>query len=251
MKGRTATVNAPPVSARARILAASARVSGHPLRELFVRVDGAGAIARSVQQRQQPAEGGLIVRQQVEGAAGPGGRLGHPAFALAPLDQETGRRGRGAPQRLPPAIEPLLEIGRGALHVQPVEEGAAIQGERALRVTGLQGMLQIDGVAAQCALRHRDLLVAARLQDLGSEPLAEKVERAAEGGPRVLLVEVGPEEGEERVAPVESAGRVGGEIGEDREALRLAQYRAGLHVVRGAEVYGAEGAELDHRRGER
>ena len=135
--------------------------------------------------------------------------------------------------------------------MQPVEEGAAIQGERALRVTALQGTLQIDGVAAQCALRYRDLLVAARRQDLGSEPLAEKVERAAEGGPRVLRVEVGPEEGEESVAPVESAGRVGGEIGEDREPLRLAQYRAGLHVVRGAEVHGAEGAELDHGRGER
>ena len=61
------------------------------------------------------------------------------------------------------------------------------------------------------------------------------------------LVEVGPEEGEEGVAPVEAAGRVGGEVGEEAQPLRLLEHGQQLPAFRGPEVQHAESKQLDHR----
>jgi hypothetical protein len=74
------------------------------------------------------------------------------------------------------------------------------------------------------------------------------MEGAPEGGARMALVEIGPEQGEQGIATVEAPGKVGGQVGQEREPLRLAQHRFGLPSVRGAEVHRAEGAELDHGR---
>ena len=62
----------------------------------------------------------------------------------------------------------------------------------------------------------------------------------------MALVEIGPEEGEQGVAPVEAAGSVGGEVGEESESFRLPQHGRRLASVRGPQVHHAEGVKLDH-----
>ena len=59
------------------------------------------------------------------------------------------------------------------------------------------------------------------------------IERLPQGTAGFLVAELGPEEGEQAVAPVKPPGSVGGEIGQDRQPLRLAQHRLGLPTVRG------------------
>ena len=106
--------------------------------------------------------------------------------------------------------------------------------------------IERGGVAPERLLGHADLLVAPAGEDLGPERAAQEMERAAEGGAGVSLVEIGPEEGEERVAPVEPAGRVGGEVGEEAEPLRLLEHGPHLPAFRGPEVQHAESVQLDH-----
>ena len=213
---------------RARILAASARVSGDGSSSSSRAIRCAnssyawtrtGAIAGSVQQRQQPAERGLVVRQQVEGAAGPGGRL-RPSVLRARPARPAERPPWPRRAAAPPAGDRATPGTRSRRPPRAARRGRGRDRGRA-RAPGRRSPAHCSSATAsqRSALSGtRDLLVAARRQDLGSEPLAEKVERAAEGGPRVLLVEVGPEEGEERVAPVEPPGSVGGEVGQDARA---------------------------------
>ena len=71
--------------------------------------------------------------------------------------------------------------------------------------------------------------------------------RSAGLGGRVSgLVELGPEEGEERIPAVEAARGGGGEIDQEGQTLRLGEdgRAVGLRIV--AEVEGAERVEVEH-----
>ena len=91
-----------------------------------------------------------------------------------------------------------------------------------------------------------DLLVAPAGDGLGAERAPKKVERAAERGPGVSLVEVGPEEGQQPVAAVVAAGRIGGEVGEQGEPLGLLEHSPDLPPVGGPKVQDAQRQQLDH-----
>ena len=64
----------------------------------------------------------------------------------------------------------------------------------------------------------------------------------------MLLVQVGPKERQQRVAPVEPPRRADREVGQERQPLGLPEDGADLATVRVAEVEGAQGVEADHGR---
>ena len=110
-----------------------------------------------------------------------------------------------------------------------------------------QRLVHRAGVAPERRVGHAELVVAAAGHDLRAERRAEEVERPPEGGARVLLVELGPEEGEQDVAPVEPAGRGDGEVRQQGQPLRLPEDGADFFAVRVAQVEHAERLEADHR----
>jgi hypothetical protein len=59
-------------------------------------------------------------------------------------------------------------------------------------------------------------------------------------------IEVGPEEGEQRIAAVKAPGLGGGEVRQQRQALGLRQHGGRPGAVRAAEIEGAEGMEVEH-----
>ena len=68
----------------------------------------------------------------------------------------------------------------------------------------------------------------------------------AQSRPRVLLVELWPEQREQAVAAVESSGSGGDEIGEQRESARSSEQTLDL-VSRGiGQMQSPEHPELDH-----
>ena len=115
----------------------------------------------------------------------------------------------------------------GALHVESVEERTAV--ERRWRAPASPAWsARSSSVASHQSASSGTAISSSPRPARTSAPsaLAEEMQRAAEGGARVALVEVGPEEGEEGVAPVEAAGRVGGEVGEECEPFRLLEHGA-------------------------
>ena len=191
-------------SARARILAASARVSGdgsrsssRPSAARTLRTHERHRGDRPLGPAASAAGGGRPRRPAAGRGGGAARRPPGPSSSRSPRSTRRAAAGRGAPQRLPPAIEPLLELGRGALHVQPVEEGAAIQGERALRVAALQARSRSRRRSAVRSPAPRSPRRRAT-RGHGSEPLAEKRSGERRRAARACSASVGPEEGEER-----------------------------------------------------
>jgi hypothetical protein len=72
------------------------------------------------------------------------------------------------------------------------------------------------------------------------------VERLAQRSARMVLIELGPEERDEGIAAVESPGACCGEVGEQRDALWLGQYRPKLAATSSNEVHHPQNSELDH-----
>jgi hypothetical protein len=62
----------------------------------------------------------------------------------------------------------------------------------------------------------------------------------------MLLIELGPEQRDERIAPMEPTGCGSGEIGEQRYALRLGDDRSELASISFDEAYRSQNTELDH-----
>ncbi len=204
-------------------------------------------LAGVVEGREVAAERGLVVRREIERAAGPAGGVGGAALPLGPVQQRSGGLAGAIAPVGPLAVEPVLELDRRAGHVEAVHEGTVIERERGLRVARRQRLVHRGRVAPERRLRHADLVVTAAGHDLGSERRAEEIDRPPEGGAGMLLVELRPEEGQQGVAAMEPAGRGDGEIGEQGEALGLAQHRAELFAGGVTQVEQAERPETDHR----
>ena len=93
-----------------------------------------------------------------------------------------------------------------------------------------------------------DLFVTAGDNHTRAERAPEHVECLAQCGTGVLLVQLRPEQREQRVAAVEAARGGGGEIGEQREAPRSGEEALDLATLGVGEVQSPEQPELDHAR---
>ena len=88
-------------------------------------------------------------------------------------------------------------------------------------VAGRRGVLQLPQVATHDVAVDRDGLVSARDQGARAKRPSEPMQRLTECGSRAVLIELGPEQGENRVAPVGPTRPSDGEVGKQCEPLRL------------------------------
>ena len=108
------------------------------------------------------------------------------------------------------------------------------------------GFLERHHVAPQPGEVESDLLVSAGDHDLTAECTPEYVKCLAQRCPRVFLIELRPEQGEQAVAAVESSGSGGGEVGEQRETVRSREQPLDLMSRCIGEMQSPEHPELDH-----
>src|SRR5712692_957509 len=74
------------------------------------------------------------------------------------------------------------------------------------------------------------------------------MQRLAQRGAGMLLVELRPEQRQQAVTAVEALGPCGGEVGEEREASGLAEGGPYVAAIGAGEAQPPEHAELDHAR---
>ena len=79
-----------------------------------------------------------------------------------------------------------------------------------------------------------------------AEMLAQDVQRVAKGRPGVRRIELRPEQRQQHVPAVPRSGRWRSEIGEQRQAFRLAKERVDRGAIARGETDLAEQVQLDH-----
>src|SRR2546422_7068683 len=84
------------------------------------------------------------------------------------------------------------------------------QAEDGIRDVAVTGVQTCALPISQALLVDTDFLIATAREHVGAEALSQTVERLAQRGARVLLVELWPEQSEQRVSAVEAGGRRSG-----------------------------------------
>ena len=185
---------------------------------------------------------GLLER--IEGEQASGRLHSKGLFGLGLVGEQPGQRLEGQlAQPLPLGREPLLEGGRGdgqALEEVPsIELGGLLEGLRG--ALAHEPLEREDVDVERRAVQRHPVLPNAKAEGGRGERGAKDEEHLAEIGARLVVVDLGPEQGGQLVAWVGLAG-VAGEEGEQGLGL-LARDRYGLTGVR-LELEAAEKAQL-------
>ncbi len=178
------------------------QILGHAAGELVERADRRRAIAAPFQEEHQASEDGLVVRGQLQPAARPRGGLLEPTLPLRLIGERPGRFHRALTMAGALPVQPILKLRPGAGDVETVEQVTPVERQRPLGIAGGQRPLHRHGVAPEPILGDADLVVSPARDDFAPQLAAQEVERASQGGTGMLLVQLGPEEREERVPPV-------------------------------------------------
>ena len=218
-----------------------------PLGEVLVGFHRARAIAEAVEQRDQPAQRLLVVRAMSHRPAGPLCRGRQIALGLAPLDQRLRAAGGSLLQPSPLALLPVLELPR-------VRDEEALQQVTPVEVEGLAELFRRDGavegddIAPHQVEIERDLLIPTGHDHVGAQGVPHHVERLAQCRARMLLVELGPEQGEQAITAVEAPRSGGGEVGKQGEAPRSGEKALHLASRSVDQMQSPEQPELNHAR---
>ena len=173
-----------------------------------------------------------------------GGRF-HVSGGLLLFGQAPGRQGRQAPQPLPLDVEPLLELGRVG-DEEPFQQVAAVRLESLAGSPRLRVFHEGSGIAPDRLRSKGELLISGRNEDGRPNGATKDVEGLIQSvtGPR--LVQIRPEQAQQRVAPVRVALSAGGQIRKQRDALGLGQDRLQLASIGRLKVQGAQRVEAYH-----
>ena len=167
----------------------------------------------------------LVVGRKERGMVGPVDRRRHSPGSALPLGYGDGRARCLLMAARPFGIEPMLELRIRPGCENSLEELAAIEAEGSFMISRGDRIVERDGVAPEAIGGDPNLLFAASDQHGASQFMTQPAQGLAERGSRPCLVELRPEEGDDRVAlPVLVQTRER-EIAEEREALRLGEYR--------------------------
>ncbi len=196
---------------------------GHPPGEFLVRAERSRPIAGAVEQTEHSPQGRFVIRLELDGAPGPSGGVDEMPFRLRAGYERACRRCRALPHAIALAVEPFREFGRRPGDVQSLEQGAAIERDRPSK-SPLACAVSSALTSHQSCIRHSDLVLTPTRQHLRPQLHAQEVERAAQGGSRVLLVELRPEQREKGIAAMESARGGDREIGQHAQALGLPKH---------------------------
>ena len=199
-------------------------IVAHAPREIIVGAERGGAVAHLARELEHAPHRGLAVRQQLE----PAPRRGQSAGVIArcpPLLHE-GRR-RVAHHRVQPSslrLEPSLEL-RCVRDVEALKELALIRIERTLPIALVDGRLHRDGIAAHQLMVDAHEPVTRSDDRRLAERLPRGVQRVAERVSSSLLIRLGPEKGDQRVARMQPARPRHGEIRQHGQPARLRHER--------------------------
>ncbi len=186
---------------------------------------------------------GFVKRCQPQPALRPLRCRRHVPDLRRALDQCARAPYHGSPEARALGVQPTLELG-GAWDEEPLEQLAAVQLERLIPPPACDGPVKGVGVALKTLEVQADFVIAAACED-GAEAAADHAQRLAQRGAGVLLIELRPEECEDRVAPVEAARGRHGEVGDEREPPRLRQQGGHLVTLGVRETHRSQRLERD------
>jgi hypothetical protein len=166
-------------------------------REVFVGPDRPRPVAAAVEDHEQPAQGGLVIRRQLQPASQPPGHVRRAALLLGSLGQRACRACGERPESRALPVEPGLEFRGGAGHMNAVEKGASVELQGATRITRGEGPLQRAGIAPEALLGRPYFIFSSRRNRLGPELAPKEVERPPERGTGVLRIQLRPEQREQ------------------------------------------------------
>ena len=199
-------------------------------------------LAEAVERQHERQDRILIGRRQLDGALRPSRcRAGIREGNAGELP---GGEGRIVAPSAPLTVDPSFRL-RGTLDVEAVEEMAPIELERLGQIVPVDRGVEGGGIAPEGGGFHRHLVVAPADDQVGTTRLAQEVERPTECRAGVLLIEVRPEPGEERVPPDRSARRRGREVDQQGQSLGLLENGPQLAARRRTEIGGTEGPQFD------
>src|SRR3954463_4423708 len=92
------------------------------------------------------------------------------------------------------AIDPPVELGRSVGNMEAGQQLAAIQVDSFNKFTCSDGLLEHDRIAPEHLGRQPDLLGVSSADGFGPQMTAQKEQRLIERVPRMLRIELGPEQ---------------------------------------------------------
>jgi hypothetical protein len=146
---------------------------------------------------------------------------------------------------VPLLVEPSLKLG-GIRSVKPPKKLAGVELQRLSVGASGSESLELARIAPQRRRIEAHLLVGAGDDETGAERQAQVVKRLAQSGAGVRLIEVGPEQGNERVSAMKPALIIHGEEREQRQSLRLTRGTESLLPGRPTQLNGTEGPQGKH-----
>jgi hypothetical protein len=141
---------------------------------------------------------------------------------------------------------PLVEFRGDVGDEKSIEKIAAIESECVAVLTGVAMLFEDYGVAPELRAIHGDLFFAARQNDSLAQRSPQKMERLSQRPSRVDGVQLGPQEGNYRIAPAEARSIGKRQVRDQGESLRLRDQRPERFAVRTSDVQAAQRAQFDH-----
>ena len=177
-------------------------LSGEDTREKVDQAEGQVAFAEMLELLDKRKCGVLVGRRQLNGALRP--PRGRSSIGERVAGKLPGGQGRIVAPPAPLPVDPAFRLGR-PLDVEPIQKMALVQLEARDPIVPVDRGIEVGGVAPQGANVHSHFVVPTADDQVGAAGLSEEIERAAERGAGVFLIEVGPEAGEQGVAANRSA----------------------------------------------
>ncbi len=222
-------------------------VPSEALDGLVVGSHGASAVAEAMEKGDEVSEPGLVARCQGQRVAAPVGRVARPVICGRLLRQGPGRLCRPVPKPRALGLQPALPL-RGPGKEEANEEVSTVDLERVPKGSRGQRSLELRHVALEGRSVDADLLVPTAQDHPVAQRAPQLIDGLVERSPRVLLVQVGPQQANQGVTPVKPARRGGRQIGQKGHPLRLCEDGAELPSIRRPQLQGPEEVESDHGR---
>src|SRR5438105_5581832 len=118
-------------------------------------------------------------------------------------------------------LEPSFEVGR-IRQEKTFQQVAAVVLERLLQVTSVERMLELGDVASHLFGDNPDLLLPMTVYHV-AQRAPDDVQRLAQCVAGVVVVKLGPEEGQERIAARLGVASLNGEVREESQTLGTAE----------------------------
>src|SRR5439155_3004062 len=166
----------------------------------------------------------LVLGRERRGAPRPFDGRNETARALLLLAQAPRRLHRALLKPSALGLQPMVERG-GLVDEEPRQERTTIERQPFRNLTAIEGILETGDVGPDPRPVESQLLWSPARQHLFANRRPDKMDGAIEGFSRSGFVERWPQKAEQRVPPVEPAGRRDGQVKHERQAFRLSQNR--------------------------